>query len=91
MENEHIYKRLRNIPSFKSAKFLKWFKAKYPDREAHHIIGSMTGIKLNDYLLLPVTREEHYKAEAYKTDYAIDNLHISLKILFEYIKELEND
>jgi len=89
MENEILYKRLRNNPTFKSRKFLAWVKKKYPDKETHHILGSMTGIKLNDYLVLPLTHTEHMEAEACKCDYAIDNLHISLRILFEYIKEIE--
>lgn len=89
MENEHLYKQIRNIPSFKSKKFIKWVKAKYPEREIHHSIGSMTGIKLNDFLVVPVTRHEHERAEKHKIDFCIENLPKSLNILFEYIKEIE--
>lgn len=84
-----LYHRLRNIPVYKSKKFLKWVKEKYPTLEIHHLLGSMTGIKLNDYLVKPVTRREHLEAEQHKIDFAIDNLPRSLNILFEYIKQLE--
>ena len=89
MENEILYKRLRNNPTFKSRKFLAWVKKKYPDKETHHILGSMTGIKLNDYLMLLVTQDQHEKAERNKIDFCIDNLPQSLNLLFEYIKEIE--
>ena len=85
-----LYKRLRNLPVFRSKQYLQWVKEKYPEKERHHLIGSMTGIKLNDYLLIPLTHSEHLEAEKNKSDFAIDNLHLSLKLLFEYVKELEN-
>ncbi len=91
MENEILYKKLRNLPIRKSKKYMDWVKAKYPHKEIHHIIGSMTGIKLNDYLLIPLTHEEHEMAERHKIDMCIQGLPESLNILFEYIKELEND
>ncbi len=84
-----LYHRLRNIPVYKSKKFLKWVKDKYPTLETHHLLGSMTGVKLCDYLVKPVTREEHELAECNKSEFAVDNLHTSLKILFEYISEIE--
>jgi len=91
MENETLYKQLRNIqPVYRSKKFINWVKAKYPQYEVHHLLGSMTGIKLNDYLVKPVTRREHLEAEQHKIDFAIDNLARSLNILFEYIKHLED-
>lgn len=87
--NEILYKQLRNLPIYKSKKFLAWVKQKYPDKEVHHLLGSMTGIKLNDYLVKPVQRQEHLEAEKHKQDFAIANLPQSLNILFQYIKELE--
>lgn len=89
MESENLYKRLRNLPIRKSKKYMDWVKKKYPDKEIHHCLGSMTGIKLNDLLVMPVTREQHLEAERNKIDFAIDNLPQSLNLLFEYIKELE--
>lgn len=91
MESEALYKRLRNLPIRKSKKYMDWVKAKYPHHQRHHLIGSMTGIKLNDYLLVPVTHVEHEHAERNKLDYAIKHLHTSLNLLFEYLEELEND
>ena len=89
MNNEILYKKLRNLPTRKSKKFMDWVKAKYPHKQRHHLLGSMTGIKLNDYLLVPVTHQEHEHAERNKMDYAIKNLHKSLNLLFTYIEELE--
>ena len=89
MENEITYKRLRNLPIRKSEKYLKWLKKRNPELQRHHLIGSQTGIKLNDYLMLLVTQEQHAKAERNKIDFCIDNLPQSLNLLFEYIKEIE--
>lgn len=89
MENEIQYKRLRNLPTRKSKKYMDWVKAKYPHKERHHLLGSMTGIKLNDYLLIPLTHAEHERAEKHKIDFCIEHLPESLNLLFEYLKELE--
>ena len=91
MENEVFFKRLRNLPAYKSKQYMEWVKAKHPDKERHHLLGSMTSIKLNDYLLLPVTHAEHERAERNKIDFAIDNLPQSLNLLFEYTAKLEQD
>lgn len=87
--NEILFKQLRNLPARKSKKFMAWVKKKYPDKQRHHLLGSMTGIKLNDFLLKPVTHTEHEHAEKHKIDFAINNLPESLDLLFEYIKYLE--
>jgi len=89
MESEIQYKRLRNLPIRKSEKYLKWLKKRNPELQRHHLIGSQTGIKLNDYLILLVTQEQHLEAEKHKIDFAIENLPQSLNLLFEYIKYLE--
>jgi hypothetical protein len=89
-ESEILYKQLRNLQSRKSGKFKKWIKKEYPGKDMHHLLGSMTGIKLNDYLLLPLTRTEHMKAEKSKIEFAVDNLPKSLNILFDYIEYLES-
>lgn len=89
MENEILYKQLRNLPIRKSPKYLKWVKSKYPELERHHLIGSQTGIKLNDYLIAPITHKDHETAERHKIGFAIESLPQSLNILFEYISQLE--
>lgn len=83
---EALYKRLRSLKVRRSEAYKKWLKKKYPGKELHHLIGSMTGIKLNDYLLLPVDRETHLGAEAQKREFCIEHLHESLGLLFEYIR-----
>ena len=85
---EILYKQLRNLPCYKNADYLKWLRERNPDKTIHHLIGSMTGIKLNDYLLIPLTIQEHEEAERHKIEFCIDNLHIALNNLFEWVNTI---
>lgn len=87
---EILFKQLRNLPPRHSARFIKWLKGKYPNHECHHLLGSMGSLKLNDFLAVPVTREEHIKADANRIDFLSDNLAESLNLIFEYIEFIEN-
>lgn len=51
-----LYKQFRNLPVRKCPAYVAWLKKKYPNKEPHHLIGSQTGIKLNDLLIVMVTR-----------------------------------
>ena len=84
--NEILYKQFRELPVYKDKNYLKWLRVKYPDKELHHLTGSMTGIKLHDCFIVPVTRAEHIKAEANKIQFFNDNLHIAIKLFMEYNK-----
>lgn len=88
-----LYSHLRNnLKVFRSVKFKKWFHKKYPDMDLHHLFGARgTGIKTSDYFAIPLTREQHGKAEKDKSLYAIENLCLCLNILQEYIQELESE
>jgi len=87
---DEVYNRLKtNIGFDKSKKHLKWVGSKNPGKVLHHLTGSYTGIKTSDYSVIPLTPEEHEKAERDKSNFAIENLHILIKILIERIKELE--
>ena len=86
---DEIYNRIKNNIGFdKSKKFIAWLHNNYPGKEIHHLAGSFTGIKTSDYFSLPVTREEHLRAEKDKSKFCIDNIHIYLKIIIEYTKHL---
>lgn len=88
---DEIYNRLKNNIGFdKSKRFIKWQHENYPGKEIHHLAGSFTGIKTSDYFSMPVFREEHLYAEKNKSQFCVDNLHLYLRILFEYIKYLES-
>lgn len=89
--NDILYNRLKNSVGFdKSKKFKKWFHENYPGREMHHLFKSYSqSLKTSDYCSVPVTREEHLIAEKNSSDYAIDNLHIMIKVMIKYILFLE--
>ncbi len=87
---DEIYNRIKNNVGFdKSKKFKDWLNKNYPGKEIHHLAGSYTGIKTCDYFSIPLTAEEHLKAEKNKSEFCIDNLHLYLRIVFKYIKHLE--
>ena len=84
-----IYNRLKSRIGFdKSNKHLIWLRQ---FGEPHHLFGSYSGRKTSDYCAIPLTREEHDKAEKNKSEFAIDNLHILILTLQKRIKELENN
>lgn len=86
-----IYIRLKdNLDKHKSKQYLNWVRKGFPSLELHHLFGSHTGSKTTDYMILPLTREEHQLAELMKSEFAIDNLHIALNILQTYVKYLES-
>lgn len=84
---EILFKQLRNLKPRHSKHYLKWLKVKFPGMELHHLLGSMGSLKLNDFLVVPVTREEHLKAERNKIQFFEDNLAKCLNLIFEYLEE----
>src|SRR5690606_11763782 len=90
---DQIYNRLKNNVGFhRSKKFKEWFHKKYPYCELHHLFGSVSQkLKTSDYCSIPVTRFEHQKAEANKSEFAIENLHNMINTMQEYIKYLEDN
>lgn len=86
-----IYNRIKNSIGFhRSKKFMKFIGDQNPSKILHHCFGSYSqSKKTSDYTVIPLTPEEHEKAEKDKSQYAIDNLHIILKQLIDYIEKLE--
>jgi hypothetical protein len=78
-----------NIIPAKSNKFLKWMREQNPNKELHHLLGSQGKLKLTDYLIVAVTREQHQKAEAFKILYFFENIHTAINNLIKYVRFLE--
>ena len=89
---DELYNRLKNTVGFdRSPKFIKWLHAKYPGKIQHHCFGSYSqNLKTSDYCSVPLTIEEHEIAEKDKSNFVIDNIHVMLKIMIDYIKFLES-
>lgn len=89
-KEKELYGRIKhNIKPMRSNKYLTWLRKKNHDKEIHHLIGSQGSLKLSDYLIVAITREEHQRAEAFKILYFFDNLHIAINNLIDYVRELE--
>jgi hypothetical protein len=88
---DQIYNRLKNNVGFhRSKKFKDWFHQKYPGKQMHHVFGSVSqSLKTSDYCSVPVSHEEHERAEKNKSDFAIDNLPVVFNVLQDYIRDLE--
>lgn len=85
--SEVLYKQFRELPVFKSKDYIKWLHNQYPNKELHHLTGSMTGIKLHDCFIVPLTREQHIKAETDKIGFFNNHLHEAIKNLITYLKQ----
>ena len=84
---------LRNrLKVYKSKKYLKWFGSnKVQIGHIHHILESVYGLKLNDYLLVDMSAEEHNRIHyAYQSeDDFLNDFIQSLNSLMEYVAYLE--
>lgn len=83
--SDMLYKQVRNLPVYECPEFVEWMKEKQPNFQFHHGIGSQTGIKLNDLLGIMVSYEEHQYAEANKKEFFIENLHVFIKNLCDFV------
>lgn len=89
MTNKDKFTMLRRVFGFeKDKQYLAWVKSLFPNYDLHHILGSTTGKKFTDYLVIPLSHEEHLnKAENYKADYCIKHYNFAVGILLRYAKE----
>jgi hypothetical protein len=68
---------------YKSKPYLEWFKAKYPNLDAHHLLR-----KKIDYLLFPVEHNMHLnEVHKHKAVYFDKWLKESVNIFLEYVVE----
>lgn len=87
-----VYNRFRRfLRPWKSKQYLTWLKAKFPNHDLHHALGSMGALKLSDSLMIPLTREQHEEAHKAPGCFFEDNLHIAVNHLQNYITYLENE
>ena len=84
-----IEKMLRHrLKTRKSRKYLQWIaENKDVRKHGHHILGSTTALKLNDYLIAKVDPQAHLNR---RTDFAEDLLD-ALENLFDYVEYLEGN
>ena len=86
-----FYEKVRHeIKPWKSDEYLEWSRQKFPDRDPHHLAGSMGSLKLTDFLLMPVNRAIHDSLKGNRAaEYAEENIIFSLNIFQEYVTYLE--
>lgn len=85
-----IYKKFRHAPVFQGSGMLEYMKMRFPNHDIHHLLGSMSrSMKLNDYLLVPLTRQEHIWAEGHKAEAFFKYFYDAVLYLFEYVQYLE--
>ena len=87
-----VYNSLKNKIGFDRAKnHLQWVGKNNPGKQLHHLFGSYSqSLKTSDYAVVPVTAEEHQKAEKDKSGFAIEKLPVLFNILVNRIKFLES-
>ena len=88
-KEKELYGRIKhNAPILKSNKYIAWLKTQPNNagKDPHHLIGSQGALKLTDYLIVMVTREEHERAERAKIAFFFDNLHIAINNLIYYVR-----
>lgn len=94
-DSEIFYTRCRNLGKpWRNEDYYKWLKAKYPEHDLHHLLGSMGKLKLTDALIIPLTRIEHSKIHQRPggdVEAFIEHLPKALELLQEYIDHLQDE
>lgn len=86
------YQVLKNrIQPFQSKRYLKYFRERFPDKDPHHLLGSLGSLKISDSLLAPLSRSEHNKADRNREAYLELYLPMAINILQDYILQLESE
>ncbi len=92
LQNDYDYQlfiRLKNQIGFqKSKQYMDWFHSEYPEKDPHHPFGSIGSLKTTDLACIPLSRIEHESIED-EYSFAIWNLPLVFRTIFEYIKFLE--
>lgn len=73
------------LPVTHSEKFNSWWKNIYFRYDPHHILGR----KVTDYFQVPLERKDHQDHHKDPNKNFVEDLITSMKILFNYITELE--
>lgn len=73
-----------------SESYREYLKKRFPDKDLHHLLGSFTGMKISDSLLIPLSRKEHNEVHKLTKDEVLEMyLAKSINLLQDYIKYLE--
>lgn len=90
MDSKAELRRYRNQLGFqKSHQYLEWMKKMFPNLDLHHILGSFTGKKMTDYLVVPLTHFEHIKnVHGKEQNYFLDHLPIAVRHLKNYARQV---
>jgi hypothetical protein len=80
----------RTILGFqKSKKYLAYMKSCYPDKDLHHILGSVFNKKFTDYLVVPVDHDFHLnKVEPNKAYWFSQYLKWAVRSLVHYARQI---
>lgn len=85
-EKEFFKKYRHALPMYKSKQYLRWVKERFPDYELHHILASVHGKKHTDYLVVPLTPEQHAKIQRYAAAFFYRYLGAAVILLLDYAK-----
>lgn len=85
-----LFSRIRNIALShgKHPKFKAWLKAQQPDKELHHVCGSVMGRKSTDLFAVMVTPQEHREKQD-DIDWCISQIPEAIGNLMKYIEQHE--
>jgi hypothetical protein len=62
--------RFRHILGYqKFPEYLKWMKERFPNKDLHHIFGSVRGNKFTDAFVIPIDHEFHLRCVEYAKSY----------------------
>lgn len=84
--NYTIYRAVLGFQKF--PKYLASMKRKYPDKDLHHLLGSILGKKFTDALVVPIPHNFHLNVvEKNKAEYFDKYLTLSIIHFLEYMEE----
>lgn len=88
LERNFFKKYRHSLPMYKSRKYLKWVKGRFPAYEIHHILASVHGKKHTDYLVVPLTAETHRRIQKYASTFFYRYLGASVILLLDYANDV---
>lgn len=84
-----LYRQLRNqIKPWHCQEFIDFIHWKYPDKDPHHLLGSLGSMKITDLLIAPLQREEHGVADQHREQYFETYLPKALNLVQEFVDHL---
>ena len=88
---EYHLKCQHELGFWKGREYHEYLRELFPELVLHHILGSASAKKkYTDYLVVPLTIEEHAKAHKNLPVSFMKYLPRAIKLLIEYVQHLEN-